>query len=639
MTDTQTTTPVEEHGFEAEVSKLLHMMVHSVYSDREIFLREVISNAADACDKLRYEAISAPDLAGGDSDFRIDVTIDKSAKTITISDNGIGMAKSELIENLGTIARSGTAGFMDKLTGDAKADVQLIGQFGVGFYSVFMVANSVSVLTRRAGEDVAHIWRSKGDGKYTIEEGARETRGTTIMLNVKDDADEFLDRFRLEAIIRKYSDHVAHPVFLTDGAEEPADAEDSETGTQSKAVNDGSALWTRPKADISEESYTEFYRHVSHAFDEPKYTIHYKAEGMQEYSVLLFIPETRPHDLFDPARKNRVKLYVKRVFIADDTSEVLPGWLRFLRGVIDSQDLPLNISREMLQNNPVLTRMSSAITKKVLSELEKLAEKDKELFEAIWDNFGAVIKEGLYEDFERRDKLLSLSRFKSTHSDKYTSLTDYVARMMDKQTAIYYITGTDEAATRKSPQIEGYRARGIEVLLLTDPVDEFWLQMITDFEGKPLKSVTRGEADLKDIADSPEDAEKKDTAKAGEITLLGEVIKEILGDEIKEVRATDRLVDTAACLVADDSAMDIHLERMLKAHNQIDSLSAKVLEVNPSHALVKKLAAAAAEDGAAGRLSDLVWLVYDQARILEGDAPVDAADFSRRLAGALADGL
>lgn len=642
MADTGTKTDqtqggAEEHGFEAEVAKLLHMMVHSVYSEREIFLRELVSNAADACDKLRYEALSTPDLLAGQSDFRLDLAIDMEAKTLTISDNGIGMSKDDLIENLGTIARSGTQGFMDRLTGDAKADVQLIGQFGVGFYSVFMVADRVDVLTRRAGEDVAHIWSSEGTGKYTITASEKADRGTLITLHMKEDAAEYLDRYRLEAIIRKYSDHISHPIFLTDGL--PAeDAEGENEPAEPKSINDGSALWTRSKSDISEESYTEFYRHVSHAFDDPAFTLHYKAEGMQEYSVLLFIPSTRPMDLFDPARKNRVKLFVKRVFIADDTSEVLPGWLRFLRGVIDSQDLPLNISREMLQNNPTLERMAKAVTKKVISELEKLADKDKDRFEAIWDSFGAVIKEGLYEDFERRDALLKLVRFKSTEAEGWTSLADYVSRMKDKQSKIYFVTGTDEATVAKSPQLEGFRAKGIEVLLLSDPVDDFWLQTVQDFEGKPFKSVTKAGTDLKDIADDQTDdaSESEDKADDVSVTALAGVIKEILGDQIKEVRVSDRLVDTPACLVADETAMDMHLERMLKAHNQIDALSAKILEVNPSHALIKSMITQAGEADAAVRLEDAAWLLYDQSRILEGEAPVDATDFARRLSSVLA---
>jgi len=641
----------EELGFEAEVSRLLHMMVHSVYSEREIFLRELISNASDACDKLRYEALTHPDLTAGDADFAIQIAVDKDAKTLTIADNGIGMSKDDLKANLGTIARSGTANFVDNLTGDAKKDVDLIGQFGVGFYSVFMVADKVSVSTRRAGDDAAWVWTSEGTGRYTIEAGDRQTRGTTITMALKDDAGEYLDSFRLEAIIRKYSDHIAVPILLEADAEEPAsvdvdaDADGADTAdaaettpAEPKRINDGQALWTRPKSDITDEQYTEFYRHTAHAYDTPVHRLHYKAEGMQSYSVLLYVPETRPMDLFDPARKSRVKLYVKKVFIADDTAEILPGWLRFLRGVVDSEDLPLNISREMLQNNPVLERMSKAITKKVVSEFEKLADKEPETFESIWDQFGPVIKEGIYEDFERRDALLKLARFRTTHGDGWTTLGDYVSRMKDKQSAIYYVTGKDEKTVKSSPQLEGFKARGVEVLLLSDPVDDFWLQMSPDYDGKPFKSITRGGSDLADIAG---DEAGTDTPKVtdGALATLTVLMKSVLGDKVADVRASDRLTDTAACLVADENAMDIQLERMLKMHQQLDAETPKILEINPSSPLVEKLADRAAGDGAEAALSDAIWLMLDQARILEGELPLDAGDFARRLASVTAAGI
>ncbi|WP_417450433.1 molecular chaperone HtpG [Kordiimonas sp.] len=626
MSDVKT----EKMGFEAEVSRLLHMMVHSVYSEREIFLRELISNASDACDKLRYEAQTNADLASGD--FGISITVDPDAKTITVADNGIGMNRDDLIANLGTIARSGTANFVDQLTGDSKKDVQLIGQFGVGFYSVFMVADKVRVTTKKAGDKEAWLWSSDGLGAYEISPAEKETAGTEIVLHIKEDAAEFLERHRLQTIVKTYSDHIAVPIMLTilGGDEEAAEP---------KVVNEGSAIWTRPKSDISDEQYTEFYRHVGHGFDEPAYTLHYKAEGMQEYTVLLFVPSQQPMDLFDPARKNRVKLYVKRVFITDDSDDLLPGWLRFMRGVVDSQDLPLNVSREMLQNNPTVTRMSKAITKKVLSVFEKMAEKDTEKFLSIWNEFGAVIKEGLYEDFERRDDILKLARFKSTGVDGWTTLADYVTRMKDKQTAIYYVTGTDADAVKKSPQLEGFRAKGIEVLLLSDAVDDFWLQMVTDFEGKPFKSITRGASELKDIAGDDKTEEKKDSASEGQMATLATLMKEVLGDKIKEVRTSDRLTETAACLVADDTGMDMHMERILKAHKQLDAMSAKILEVNPSHPMIRKLADKAAEKGAIDALGDAVWLILDQAKILEGDPLDDTAAFARRLSSALERGL
>ena len=494
----------EKMGFEAEVSRLLHMMVHSVYSEREIFLRELISNASDACDKLRYAALTNADLKSGD--FGIAITVDAEAKTITVSDNGIGMNRDDLIANLGTIARSGTANFVDQLTGDSKKDVQLIGQFGVGFYSVFMIADKVTVTTKKAGEDDAWLWTSDGLGAYEIEPTEKANVGTEIVLHVKDDAGEFLERHRLQTIVTTYSDHIAVPITLAIKGSDDKDAEEA------KVVNEGSAIWTRAKSDISDEQYTEFYRHVGHAYDEPAHTLHYKAEGMQEYTVLLFVPSQQPMDLFDPARKNRVKLYVKRVFITDDSDDLLPGWLRFLRGVVDSQDLPLNVSREMLQNNPTLNRMSKAITKKVLAEFEKLADKDTDKFLSIWQEFGAVIKEGLYEDFERRDAILKLVRLKSTGVEGWTTLADYVSRMKDKQSAIYYVTGTDAEAVKKSPQLEGFRAKGIEVLLLSDAVDDFWLQVVTDYDGKPFKSITRGASELKDIAGDETSDDKKESA-------------------------------------------------------------------------------------------------------------------------------
>lgn len=622
----------EKRGFEAEVSRLLHMMVHSVYSDREIFLRELISNASDACDKLRYEGLTNADLLKDNGEFGVSIVADGDAKTLVISDNGIGMSKDDLIENLGTIARSGTAKFVDQLTGDSKTDMQLIGQFGVGFYSVFMVADHVDVLTRKAGETEAWRWTSNGEGSYEISPAEKTSGGTEITLHLKDDADEFTEQHRLQSIVGKYSDHIAVPITLAIKGKEEADAEP-------KIVNEGSAIWTRPKGDISEEQYTEFYRSAGHAFDEPAVTLHYKAEGMQEYTVLLFVPSKQPMDLFDPARKNRVKLYVKRVFISDDSADLLPGWLRFMRGVVDSQDLPLNISREMLQNNPTMARMSKAITKRVISEFEKLAKKDKEKFLSIWSEFGPVIKEGIYEDHERRDALLKISHFRSTDADDWTTLEGYVERMKDKQSAIYYITGTDADAVAKSPQLEGFRSRGIEVLLLSDPVDEFWIQMAPDYEGKPFKSITRGDSDLKDIAAETSDDEPKETASAGDMTTLTTLMKEVLGEKVSDVRVTDRLTDTSACLVASESGMDMHLERILKAHNQLDQMTAKVLEVNPSHPLIRKLAEKSKDKGAIDALADPVLLILDQAKILEGDALEDTSAFARRLSAAMEKGL
>ncbi len=622
----------EELGFEAEVSRLLHMMVHSVYSEREIFLRELISNASDACDKRRYAALTNASLMAGEEKFGISITVDPDAKTLVISDNGIGMNRDDLKANLGTIARSGTAGFMDQLTGDDKKDVQLIGQFGVGFYSTFMVADKVTVLSRKAGEGTSYLWESNGLGKYTISDAEKSATGTDITLHIKEDCAEYLEQHRLQTIINKYSDHIAVPIMLAikGGDEEAADP---------KVINEGSAIWTRQKSDITDEQYTEFYRHVGHVFDEPNHTLHYRAEGMQEYTVLLFIPTSRPMDLFDPARKNRVKLYVKRVFISDDNADILPGWLRFMRGVVDSQDLPLNISREMLQNNPTLERMSKAITKKVVNELGKLADKQTDTFETIWKEFGPVIKEGIYEDFERRDDLLKLARFKSTNADNWTTLNEYVERMKDKQSSIYYVIGADENAAARSPQLEGFKSRGIEVLLLSDPVDEFWLQTVTDYEGKGFKSITRGASALSDIAEKEETSEPKERASEGAMTTLTTLMKEVLGEKVQDVRPSERLTSTVACLVAADDAMDMHLERILKAHNQLDSVQAKVLEINPEHSLVRKLAEKADEAGAIDTLKDAALLILDQARILEGETLEDPIAFSSRVTSVMEQGL
>jgi len=632
-TKTKTEPKTEKMGFEAEVSRLLHMMVHSVYSDREIFLRELISNASDACDKLRYAALTDSSLKTGGEDFGIAITVDAEAKTITVADNGVGMNRDELIENLGTIARSGTANFVDQLTGDSKKDVQLIGQFGVGFYSVFMVADSVVVTTRKAGDDAAWSWTSTGEGTYEIAEVSKENEGTEIVLNIKEDATEFLEQYRLKNIVTTYSDHIEVPITLAIKGGEDKEAEEA------KVVNDGSAIWARPKSDITDEQYTEFYRHVGHAFDEPAHRLHYKVEGMQEYTVLLFVPTQKPMDLFDPARKNRVKLYVKKVFISDEGTDLLPGWLRFMRGVVDSQDLPLNVSREMLQNNPVVSRMSKAITKKILGEFEKIAEKETEKFEKLWSEFGGVIKEGIYEDFERRDQILKLARFKSTAVEGWTTVADYVSRMKDKQSAVYYITGTDEAVLRKSPQLEGFKSRDIEVLLMADAVDDFWLQSVPDFDGKPFQSITRGASDLDDIAEAKDKAEKKDKATDGQMTTLTTLMKEVLGEKVAEVRASDRLTETASCLVASDTGMDMAMERILKASNQLDTETAKVLEVNPTHPVIRKLAEKAAETGALEALADPVWLILDQAKILEGDPLDDPSAFARRMSAAMEKGL
>ena len=621
-----TTETIETRGFEAEVARLLHLMVHSVYSEKEIFLRELISNASDACDKLRYEALTEPALTADDpGGFRVEISLDREARTLTIADNGIGMSKDELVANLGTIARSGTSAFVEQLSGDESKDMSLIGRFGVGFYSVFMVADKVHVVSRRAGEAQAHAWESDGAGTYSIGPAERETRGTTITLHLREGEDEFLDAWRLKRIVKTYSDHIALPVILKAGADEEQ-AED-------ETLNSASALWTRPKSDITAEQYTEFYRHVGHATDEPWATIHWKAEGTIEYTSLLFVPASRPFDLFDPKRESRLKLYVRRVFITDDCESLLPGYLRFVRGIVDSADLPLNISREMLQESPLTAKIRAGLVKKVLSELEKRAD-DVAAYTAFWETFGAVLKEGLYEDFERREQVLKLARFKSTRSGgEWISLADYAARMRPNQTAVYFITG-DAAHVAGSPQLEAFKARDVEVLLLSDPIDDFWTGAGLDFDGKPFQSVTRGDIDLSAIpAAEGEDENKGEDAPEAALDRLIAAARLALGDAVKDVRVSKRLTDSPVCLIADAGDMDIHLARLLRAAKgpEAAGVTARILEINPRHPLVKALAARAEGEGAADALSDAAHLLLDQARILEGEGPTDPAAFARRL--------
>ena len=620
MADTATKT--EKHSFQAEVGRLLDIVANALYSEREIFLRELISNAADACDRLRYQALTEPTLLDGGADFRIDISVDKDAKTLTISDNGSGMTKEELVGNLGTIARSGTSNFVSQLTGDQKKDVSLIGQFGVGFYAAFMVADTVDVVSRRAGEAEAWRWESDGKGDFTIEPAARDGRGTTIILNMKDDAVEFLSENRIATIVKTYSDHIPFPIkFAGEGEDYP------------KQLNAAAALWTRNKSEIDEQQYKEFYHHVSHAFDDPWATIHFRAEGVIEYAGLIYIPTMRPFDLFHPDRKSKLKLYVKRVFITDECEDLVPSWLRFLRGVIDSQDLPLNVSREMLQNNPVVSKIRSGLVKRVLGELSKKAEKDADDYVKFWEAFGAVLKEGVYESFEHRDELMKLMRFRSTTREGWVSLADYVTAMKEGQDAIYYISGDDKETLARSPQLEGFAAKAVEVLYMTDPVDEFWIPSIGEFDGKPIKSVTRGGADLSKIKGGDSgDAEEKDDAKEAEnsapetVDALVTALRDALGDAVKDVRKSDRLTASPCCLVADEGEMDMHLERLLKQHKQLDQGAPRILEINPGHALIKALAG-----NAAGDVKDAAFLLLDQARIMEGEPLPDPAAFARRM--------
>jgi molecular chaperone HtpG len=590
-------------AFQAEVAKLLQLMVHSVYSDRDVFLRELISNASDALDKLRYEAIAKPELLEKEPTLAITITADKAAKTLTIADTGIGMTADELAGNLGTIAKSGTEAFVKK----AKDAPDMIGRFGVGFYAAFMVADKVVVTSRKAGTAKTHSWTSEGLGTFTVEEAEKTPRGTTIVLHLKDDAADYMEAWKIESVVKSYSDHIAHPIQLA-GEGEP------------RQINSGSAIWTRAKSEVTEEQHKEFFAALSHGGGDPALTIHYRAEGRHEYNVLLYVPAEKPFDLYDPERKGRQKLYVRRVFIADD-AQLLPAYLRFVRGVVDSSDMPLNLSREMLQNNPDVAAMRKALTNRVLQELKKLSEKDAATFTKIWEQFAPVIKEGLYEDFERRDQILDFARFASTKAPVLT-LKDYVAGLKENQTAIYYITGEDAAKAAASPQLEGYRARDIEVLLLTDPVDSFWVRTVMGFEGKPFVSVTQGAGDIDAI--KPADAPKEDVKTDDATDALIRKLKAALGDKVKDVRVSKRLTESAVCLV-NDAMMDRNLERLLSRQKDSGvSVSAPVLEINAGHGLIKALTKS--DD-----VADAAQLLLDQAYILEGEQVADPAGFARRM--------
>jgi Molecular chaperone, HSP90 family len=616
----------EKREFQAEVAKLLDIVVHSLYSNKEIFLRELISNASDACDKLRYEAQTDAAKAAGDGEYRITLIPDTAAGTLTVADNGIGMNHDDLVANLGTIAKSGTAEFMSRLTGDARKDTTLIGQFGVGFYSAFMVADKVAVVTAKAGETQGWRWESDGKGTFTIAPAPEAARGAAVTLHLRDDEKDFLDPHRLRAIVKRYSDHIAIPVILKDGDKD-------------ETLNSASALWTRPKSEITPEQYKEFYHHAAHAFDEPWLTLHYKAEGAIEYTGLLFIPGSKPFDIFHPDRKHHVKLYVKRVFISDEAEGLLPPYLRFLRGVVDSQDLPLNVSREMLQHNPVLAKMKTGLVKRVLSELKKKAEDDAASYAVFWENFGAVLKEGLYEDFERKADILPLCRFRSTAQDGWTSLDEVAGRLKEGQDALYYATGDDVAALKKSPQLEGFLAKGIEVLLLTDPIDEFWVPMAGEIQGKPLKAVTEGGIDLSKVkADDKAGEAEPEAAPADALDTLIAALKLTLDGKVKDVRASDRLTSSAVCLVAESGQMSIHLEKLLKAHKQMGHEVSRILEINPRHPLIKGLAGKVKASGREA-VEDAALLLLDQARIVEGEPPADPVEFARRLAAVMEKGL
>jgi molecular chaperone HtpG len=603
---------VEAQPFQAEVSELLNLMVHSVYSETDIFLRELISNASDACDKLRYEAIAEPALIGDEGAPKIRIIPDKKNNTLTIADTGIGMSRQELIDNLGTIARSGTKSFVSRLK-EAKDGTNLIGQFGVGFYSAFMVAERIVVISRRAGSDEIWKWSSSGGSGFEIapagpDDAPLPSRGTEIVLHLKSEATKYLETYEIERIVRAYSDNIQFPIELAGEEGEP------------KQINSASALWQRPKSELKPEDYTQAYKSIAGAFDEPAMTLHYRAEGRYSYAVLLFAPSTKPFDLFDPSRKGQVKLYVRRVFITDD-ADLLPSYLRFIRGVIDSEDLPLNLSREMLQNNPQLVQIRKAVTGRLIGELETLADKQPENFTKIWDAFGPVIKEGIYEDFERREKLLALARFTTTSGEK-RNLKQYVADLKPNQTEIYFLVGDSIDRLKSNPKLESATARGIEVLLLTDPVDAFWTSAQLEFEGKPLKSLSQGDVDFGLI---PLLDDKKEEAKpeADEAMIIA-VIKESLGERVSDVRASQRLTASASCLVAGSHGPDRELERLLARQNR--GVGTKpILEINLRHPLVAAIPKAGAD------AADLSFLLFEQAQILDGELPEDPAAFASRL--------
>lgn len=632
---------VETHqetlGFQTEVKQLLRLMVHSLYSNKEIFLRELISNASDAADKLRFEALRDDSLYEGDAELKIRVEFDKNLKTITVIDNGIGLSRAEAVEHLGTIAKSGTQQFLEALTGDASKDSRLIGQFGVGFYSCFIVASQVEVISRRAGLGRAEgvRWRSDGQSDYTIETFDRPRRGTKVILHLRDDMDEFLDGYRLRGIITRYSDHISLPIVMPKEAQEKAGKEGEkeqkvEVAAGEETVNSATALWSRNKKDIEAEEYNEFYKHVAHDFEPPLAHIHSKVEGKLEYTSLLYIPSRAPFDLWDRQRRHGVKLYVRRVFIMDDAEQLLPAWLRFVRGIVDSDDLPLNVSREILQHNKVIDSIRSGCVKKVLGLLKDLAEKEQEKYAEFWKIFGKVLKEGVVDTPDQKAELAGLFRFASSHEEtdeQKVSFKDYIGRMSKDQQAIYFVTAESCATARHSPHLEIFRKKGIEVLLLSDPIDEWVTGQLSEFDGKPLQSVNKGRLDLGDIQDEAE--KRQDERNNKDFDKLGKRIKKALGEQVKEVRASSRLTTSPACLVSDEHDMGRHLEQILKASGQNTPGARPILEINPAHPVLQKIDNEPDED----RFADWSQILFDQALLSEGGQLQDPAGFVSKLNG------
>ena len=627
----------ETLGFQTEVKQLLNLMVHSLYSNKEIFLRELISNASDAADKLRFEALRDDSLYEGEAELKIRVEFDKNLKTITVIDNGIGMSRAEVVEHLGTIAKSGTKQFFEALTGDESKDSRLIGQFGVGFYSCFIVAKQVEVISRRAGLGRAEgvRWRSDGQSDYTIETFDRPRRGTKVILQLRDEMEEFLDGYRLRGIITRYSDHISLPIVMPKEAPAEAGKEDDkdkkvESAAGEETVNSATALWRRNKKDIKAEEYQEFYKHVAHDFEPPLAHIHSKVEGKLEYTSLLYIPARAPFDLWDRQQRHGVKLYVRRVFIMDDAEQLLPAWLRFVRGIVDSDDLPLNVSREILQHNKVIDSIRSGCTKKVLGLLKDLAEKEQEKYAEFWQIFGKVLKEGVVEATDQKAELAALFRFASTHEEtdeQRVSFKDYIGRMAKDQKAIYFVTAESCATARHSPHLEIFRKKGIEVLLLSDPIDEWVTGQLSEFEGRPLQSVNKGRLDLGEIQDEAEKQQDEQNNKA--FDKLGQRIKKALGEQVKEVRASARLTTSPACLVSDEQDMGRHLEQILKASGQNIPGSKPILEINPTHPVLQRIDNEPDED----RFADWAQILFDQALLSEGGQLRDPAGFVSKLNG------
>lgn len=615
----------ETLGFQAEIKQLLNLMIHSLYSNKEIFLRELISNASDAADKLRFAALSDDGLYEGDTELKIWIEVNPDAKTITVRDNGIGMTREEVIANIGTIARSGTQEFFKSLTGDQLKDSQLIGQFGVGFYSSFIVADKVTLITRKAGLANNHgvKWESGGDGQFSIENLDRNTHGTEVTLHLREGEDEFTQEYRIRGIIKKYSDHIAFPIIYP---KITTDAESNETVVENEVINAAQALWMRAKNDITDEDYQEFYKHVSHDFDNPLTWIHNKVEGTQEYTTLFYIPARAPFDLWDRRNRHGVRLYVRRVFIMDDDEHLLPPYLRFIRGVIDSNDLPLNVSREILQNNRQIDTIRGGSIKKILAALDSLAKNEPEKYQTFWKEFGRVFKEGIVDDHSNKERIAKLLRFSSTHeAEQKVTLEDYVARMKEGQDKIYYITAENAAAAAHSPHLEIFRKKDLEVLLLTDQVDEWLVMHLTEFDDKQLQSITKGDLDLGNL-ESEEEKQQAEQAKQQAQPII-ERLQQALTDKVKEVRVTYRLTDSPACLVADSHGMDSSLERLLKSAGQQIPNSKPIMEINPTHALITKLHA----ENDDSRFNDWAWILFDQAMLSEGGQLEDPSAFVRRM--------